>query len=218
MHNPNQRHNTKIVVEPGVDNQRLQRGIAITHRGRNFGHKLLEQVVNPSAGFGADVQRVVGRHTNDLFDFRSDPVRVGLGQIHLVQYGQYLQPLLDSGVTIRDRLRLYALSGVYHQKSAFTGRQRSRYLVTEVDVPGRINEVQLIGFAIIGLVMQGDALRLDGDAPLTLQIHGVEHLGLHLAIRKPATALDQSIREGRLAMIDMSDDGKITNMVDFGHA
>ena len=42
---------------------------------------------------------------------------------------------------------------------------------------GSINQVQLIGLAIPRLVAQGDALRLDGNASLALDVHGIEHLG-----------------------------------------
>src|SRR6476660_4918079 len=57
--------------------------------------------------------------------------------------------------------------------------------------------------------MQPDALGFDGDAALALEIHGVEHLLVHFALRKRAGHLQQPVRERRLAMIDVRDDAKI---------
>jgi hypothetical protein len=46
---------------------------------------------------------------------------------------------------------------------------------------GRVHQVQLIGLAVLGLVVEAHGLRLDGDAALLLDIHVVEHLLGHLA-------------------------------------
>jgi hypothetical protein len=54
-------------------------------------------------------------------------------------------------------------------------------------------------------------MRLDGDAPLTLEIHRVEHLGLHLACLERAGELQEAICQGRLAMVDVGDDREIPN-------
>ena len=54
-------------------------------------------------------------------------------------------------------------------------------------------------------------MRLDGDAALALEIHGVEHLGFHLAGLERAGELEEAICQGRLAVVDVGDDRKITN-------
>lgn len=69
----------------------------------------------------------------------------------------------------------------------------------------RVDQVQRIGFSIARLVGQGSGLRLDGNAALTLQSHGVQDLGLHLAIRKSATQLNDAIGERAFAMVDVGD-------------
>src|SRR5258705_13127632 len=58
-------------------------------------------------------------------------------------------------------------------------------------------------------VVQRDALCLDGDAPLTFQVHGVEHLRLHLTLLEAATELNQAVSERRFTMIYVGDDGEI---------
>lgn len=48
-----------------------------------------------------------------------------------------------------------------------------------------INEIQLVGFPIPGLVIERHALGLDGDAPLTLELHGIQYLLFQLALGQP---------------------------------
>ena len=54
-------------------------------------------------------------------------------------------------------------------------------------------------------------MRLDGDATLTLEIHRVEDLGLHLAGLERAGELEEAICQRRLAVVDVGDDREITN-------
>ena len=79
-------------------------------------------------------------------------------------------------------------------------------------MPRRIDEIELVGLAVLGLEIEGDALGLDRNPPLTLQIHGVQHLGLHLPVAQAATGLDKPIGKGRLAVIDMGDDGEVADV------
>src|SRR5690606_28259764 len=58
---------------------------------------------------------------------------------------------------------------------------------------------------------------LDGDAALALQIHGVENLSLHLAVGQSAADLDKAVGQGRLAMVDVGDDGEIADMTQVTH-
>ena len=60
--------------------------------------------------------------------------------------------------------------------------------------------------------MHADGLGLDGDALFAFQIHLVEHLVGHLALRQGSRVFQQAICQGGFAMIDMRDDAKITNM------
>ena len=139
---------------------------------------------------------------------------IRLGQVDLVQHGQHFESLVDRGDAVRDRLRLDPLRGIHDQQRALAGRQRTRHLVAEVDVAGRVDEVELALAPGAGRVAQGDALRLDGDAALPLELHGVEHLRLHLPLRQAPAAFDQPIGEGRLAVVDVGDDGEVADVVD----
>ena len=81
---------------------------------------------------------------------------------------------------------------------------------------GRVDHVQLVGLAVAGLVAQRHALRLDRDAALALQVHGVEHLLLHLAGFQAAAQLDEAVGQRGLAVIDVRDDGKVTDQLHQG--
>ncbi len=71
---------------------------------------------------------------------------------------------------------------------------------------GRVDQVELIRLSIVGLVIQSHGVGLDSDAPLALQIHGVQHLFHHFALLQRAGGFEQTVGERRLAVIDVRDD------------
>ena len=117
-------------------------------------------------------------------------------------------------IDVGERLRLDPLAGVDHQQRALASGQRTRDFIGEVDVPGRIHQVEDIGAPVLGGIFEPHCLRLDGDAALALDIHGIEHLLDHVALRHCPRLLDQPIGERRFAMVDMGDDGEVADIVD----
>ncbi len=99
--------------------------------------------------------------------------------------------------------------GIDHQDRAFAGLQAVADLVREVDMPGRIDQVQPIGQAVVGLVLEAYGAGLDRDPLLALEIHRIEHLARHLARVDRVRQLEQPIGERGLAVIDMRDDRKV---------
>ena len=57
-------------------------------------------------------------------------------------------------------------------------------------------------------------LQFDGDPAFSLQVHVVQKLVLHVAHLHCARGLEQLVREGGLAVVDVSDDGEVA---DVGH-
>ena len=49
----------------------------------------------------------------------------------------------------------------------------------------RVDEVQLVELAVRAAIVEPHGLGLDGDAALALEIHGIEHLLLHLPRAEP---------------------------------
>ncbi len=120
--------------------------------------------------------------------------------------------VVDRLIDVGERLGLDALGGVDDEQRAFAGRQRTRDFVGEVDVAGGVDQVQHIGFAVIGLVVQAHRLGLDGDAALALDIHAVEHLLGHFPLGEAAGGLDQPVGKRRLAVVDVGHDREVANM------
>ena len=54
----------------------------------------------------------------------------------------------------------------------------------------------------------------DGDAPLPFQIHVVEELLLHLPRFDRVGQFQKTVGEGRFAMVDMGNDGKIADSLE----
>lgn len=80
-------------------------------------------------------------------------------------------------------------------------------------MPRCINEIELIGAAIAGRIVQGYALRLDRNATFPLEVHRIQHLLGHFPLAQAAANLDETISEGRFAVINMGDDRKIANVI-----
>ena len=80
-------------------------------------------------------------------------------------------------------------------------------------MPRCVDQVEVVDLAVARLVVQRGGLRLDGDAALALEVHRVEHLRLHLAVGQAAAQLDDAIGQGGFAVVDVGDDGKITDML-----
>src|ERR1700732_3518999 len=80
-------------------------------------------------------------------------------------------------------------------------------------MPRSVDEIELVQLAGYRLETQRHALGFDGDAALALQIHGVEHLGLHLACIESTAFLDEAIGQCRFAVVNMSNDGKIADIL-----
>ena len=80
---------------------------------------------------------------------------------------------VQSHVHVGQGLGLDPLGRVHDQHRPFAGRKRPGDLVIEVHVARRVDQVEVIGLAVLRLVFQTDRPGLDGDAPLALQVHVV---------------------------------------------
>ena len=129
-----------------------------------------------------------------------------LRQVDLVDDGDDLEVVLEREVRVGECLRLDALRRVDDEQRALARLQRARDLVGEVHVARRVDEVELVA-------LPGDAngLGLDRDAALALELHRVEHLLAHLALRHRLGQLEDPVGERRLPMIDVGDDREVAD-------
>ena len=77
---------------------------------------------------------------------------------------------------------------------------------------GRVDDAQDVVFPF-----ETNVLRLDGDAALALQVHGVEVLGAHVAGVDGARELEDAVGEGGFAVVDVCDDREGTETFERAH-
>ena len=142
---------------------------------------------------------------------RGVALRVGGGQVDLVEHRNDVQIAVERQVQVGQRLGLDALGGVDQQHRALAGLQRTRHLVGEVDVAGRVDQVQDVVDAI-DLPRQTHVLRLDGDAALALDVHPVEVLRAHRPLVDDAGELQHAVGQRGLAVVDVGDDAEVPNL------
>ena len=204
----------EIGVIPAIDQQRLQRRRLVALGRRQAMDDRLQHEIDIEAGLGRDrhgLRRVEADHVLDLL---LDAVGLGGRQVDLVEHRHDLVAGVERVIDIGERLRLDALAGVDHQQRALAGGERARDFIGEVDVAGRVHQVEDVGAPVFGDVVEPHRLRLDGDAALALDIHGIEHLLDHVARRHRPRLLDQPVGQRRLAVVDMGDDGEVADIVD----
>ena len=87
---------------------------------------------------------VAGVEADDGFDLLADALRFGGRQVDLVDDRDDFQIVVQRQVGVGERLRFHALGSVHHQQRAFAGLQAARDFVGEIDVAGRIDQVELV--------------------------------------------------------------------------
>ncbi len=170
------------------------------------------------SGLGRDLDRIRGVEPDHILDLLAHPLRLGRRQVDLVEHRHDLVIVVDRLIDIGQRLRLDPLARIDHQQRSFHRRQRPVDLIGEIDMARRVDQVELIGLAVPRRVVEPHRIGLDGDAALALEIHRIENLIPHLAIRNGAAKLDQPVSQRRLAVVDMRDDREIADLGRFCHA
>ena len=213
VNDPDVDHDTAICVVLRVEDERPQRAVTIALRRRHAFDDRLEHEIDADPLPRAGEDRVIGGDADHLLDLATHQLRVSVGEVDLVDDRDHLEVIVDRLVHVGECLRLNALGCVHHEERALACCKGSRDLVGKVDMSRRVDEVQLIRDRVGCRVCEADGLRLDGDAALALEVELVEHLVLHVAQRDSAGRLEQPIRKGGLAVIDVRDDAEVADPV-----
>ncbi len=200
-----------VRVEPRVEDQRLRRGASGSPRGGGTSSTMRSRSSRmPLPVFAEIGNTLVGVEADHVLDLLRGAigVRSRAGR-SCSTTGTIVEVRLEREVRVRERLRLDALRRVDHEDRALAGLQRARNLVREVDVPGRVDQVERVLDAVARGELHARGLRLDRDAALLLELHLVEELRLLLAIGQRAGHFEQAIGERALAVVDVRDDAEI---------
>ena len=204
-------YHTPEGIEHRVENQGLERSLGVAlGSGETFYHRV-QNGRYTLACLRAAQQDIIPVAAYQVHYLVADHVHHGRVHVYLVEYGNNLQVMIDGQVKIGYRLGLYALGSVHHQKCSLAGGYGAGHLVGEVHVARSVDEVEDVFLTFI-IVHHLYRVALDGDAFLPLQIHGIQHLILHLPLRKGVGALQQTVRQSTLAMVDMGYYAKIPDI------
>ena len=181
-------------------------------------HDRLEHVSDAFTGLAGGQDGLVGRDRETLLDLVADALGIGGRQVDLVDERDDLEVRVHRHERVGDGLRLDALRGVDHEDDALARLKRAADLVREVDVTRRVDEVELVGLAIVGVVHHADGLGLDGDAALALDVHRVEHLLHHVALLDGVGELENAVGKRGLPVIDVRDDREVAYVGGVSHS
>jgi hypothetical protein len=201
-----------------VEDERAKGLIDRRRRRRNALHDRLEDLRYSQADLCGGGDGVGAVEADGGLDLRGTVVDVGSGEVDLVQHGNDLQVVVQREEHVGDGLRLDSLRGVDDEQRALARGQRARDLVLEVDVAGRVDQIQHIPLAVLREIVHAGRLQLDRDAALALDVHIVQKLSLHLALLHRLGRLQQPVSERGLSMVNVRDDAKITNALRIVHA
>eukprot|EP00964_Phaeocystis_antarctica_P051198 scaffold29862_cov51-Phaeocystis_antarctica.AAC.3 len=183
-----------------------------------------------STAHQVDDANVVGAEANRQLDARGVELEL-LDELrgHVVGVGALAVELVDKGdprhvvaahlPVDRDRLRLDARHAAQHEDRTVEHAQRPLHLDREVDVARRVDDIDGVLVALSCLPAAVRRRRLDGDALLSLELHGVHRranpvLAAHLVDgADPASEVEDTLRQRRLARVDVSRDPDVTELL-----
>ena len=186
----------------GAGDARATRGVQRRQAERVFSSRLRFGVQ-----VGGDVEQQVVALGHHLGDTR-------VGTVGLVDHKDHRQVCGQRLAQHEPGLRQRAFGGIDEQQHPVDHRQPALDFAAEVGVPGRVDDVDDGHRAVRVLAVHGGVLRQDRDALFLLQVTRV-----HQAFDDVVAAMSQRprlpqhrIHQGRLAVIDVSDDGDVSEI------
>ena len=143
-----------------------------------------------------------------LFDVH-DPLPFPAGSVDLVDYDDGLEFVFKRFAQNKALLRLWSVAGVDHQKDAVHHFHDALDFAAEIGVTGCIDNVDAIA-----VPLKSRILGANGDSLFTLEIHRIHHALFDVLVRTKRPRLAQQlIHERCLAVIDVRNNGDVTNLI-----
>ena len=216
VHHPDVGDHAPVGVVDRIEDEGPGGAVRLAGRRRHLRHHGVQQFQHPLPGLGRHAQHVAGGAADDAGQLLRVQVRLGRGQVDLVQHGDQVQVSLEGQIQVGQRLGLDALGRVNQQDGALAGGQRPGHLVGEVHVARGVDQVEHVRPAIGAGPGQPDGLALDGDAALALDVHPVQVLGPHLAVGHHPGELQHAVGKRGLAVVDMRNDAEVPDDAQVG--
>ena len=197
----------RVVV--AVEDQALERLGRVALRGRDPLDDRLEDLGHARPVLGRREDDLLARDRQDVLELVDDRVGVGRRQVDLVEDRDEGQALAHREVDVGERLGLDPLGRVDDEDRPLAGLEAVAHLVGEVDVAGRVDQVEAVGQAVARRVLEANGPGLDRDPLLALEVHRIEDLAHHLAPLDRVGQLEQAVGQRRLAVIDVGDDREV---------
>ena len=134
-----------VGVVDRVEDHRAGGRVGVAGRRGQLRDDLVEQRLDADAGLARDPQAVLGLAADQAGELLGELLRLGRGQVDLVEHRDDREVVLHGEVQVRQGLGLDPLRRVDEQDGALAGGQRARHLVGEVDVPGGVDHVERVG-------------------------------------------------------------------------
>ena len=153
----------------------------------------------------------MGLDPDHVLDLILYPLRICRWKIDLVDHRENVQVVINGQIYICKGLCFYTLGRIHHKDRSLTGRKRTGYFIIEVHMARGVDQVKDILLPVICLINDTDRLGLDGDPALPFDIHVVQHLLLHFPLGQGPGLLNDPVRQGGFAMVDVGNDTKVSD-------
>lgn len=192
------------VVDNGVENDME---VVVEVGGKTSFTVASNGIINRVAQLGL----VGGELEEEVGDFAFDFSDTGGGFVDFVDDDDRLQMERKRLLEDEFSLRHWAFLGVNDEEDAVGHVEGALDFAREISVAWGIDDVDFVA-----VVVDGGLLRGDSDATLVLLVHGVHderlrHLGLIVA--ESVRLLQKSIDESGFTMVDVSNNGDVTNII-----
>ena len=195
-------------VEHRVKDQGLQRRIGVALRSRDAVNDCIKDGGNAFTSARTATNDVTGIAPQQLNNFVFHLIGVGTVHVNLIDYRNDFQAIVNRHVQVGDSLGLHTLRCIHNKQCTLASGNRTRNFIREVHVSRSVDQVKRVFLTILHIVHL-DGMTLDGDATLSLQVHVVEHLSLHVFTGYGIGVLEQTIGERALAVVDMRHDTEV---------
>ena len=133
----------EIGIIPAIDEKRLQRRRLVALAAAAGAERSLPSTSStPEPGLRRNQHGMRGIEADHFLDLLLDALGLGRRQVDLVEDGHDFMAGIERVIDIGERLRLDALARIDDEERAFAGRERTRDFIGEVDMAGRIHQIQ----------------------------------------------------------------------------